>query len=152
MKFEDYPIEIAPLPKDEGGGYLVTVPDLPGCIADGDTIESAVAEARDAFEAWARAEREDAGTLPAPGTAYEKSSRKEGAYETATNEAMASVLAHKHGSARAESDEPAEPGDSPSRLKSARRAPSVARAGSGKPVTPNRNARAVSAKNTHSGG
>ena len=68
MKFEDYPIEIAPLPKAEGGGYLVTVPDLPGCVADGDTIESAVAEARDAFDAWARAEREDAGALPAPAT------------------------------------------------------------------------------------
>lgn len=152
MKFEDYRIEIAPLPKDEGGGYLVTVPDLPGCIADGDTIESAVAEARDAFEAWARAEREDAGALPAPGTAYERLPRKEGACETARNESIASVPAHKHGSARAKSDEPAEPGDSPSRLKSARRAPSVAGAGSGEPTTPNRNAQAVSAKNTNSGG
>ena len=152
MKFEDYPIEIAPLPKDEGGGYLVTVPDLPGCIADGDTIESAVAEARDAFEAWARAEREDAGALPAPGTAYERLPRKEGAYETARSEAIAFVLAYRRGSARAESGEPAEPGDSPSRLKSVRRAPSVAGAGRGKPAAPNRNAPAVSAKNTHSGG
>ena len=152
MKFEAYPIEIAPLPKDEGGGYLVTVPDLPGCIADGDTIESAVVEARDAFEAWARAEREDAGALPAPGMAYGRLSRKEGAYETARDEASASVLAYRRGLARAESGEPAEPGDSPSRLKSARWAPSVAGAGSGKPAAPNRSAQAVAAKNTHSGG
>ena len=103
MKFEDYPIEIAPLPKDEGGGYLVTVPDLPGCIADGDTIESAVAEARDAFEAWTRAEREDTGALPAPGATYEKLSRKEGAYETARSEAL--DLALTYGPTQAESEQ-----------------------------------------------
>ena len=57
MKFEDYPIEVSPLPTEEGGGYLVTFPDLPGCTADGSTIEAAVVpEARDAFAAWAMAE------------------------------------------------------------------------------------------------
>ena len=68
MKFEDYRLEIAPIPEDEGGGYLVTVPDLPGCIADGPTIDAAVSEARDAFAAWTAAEIEDKGALPAPGT------------------------------------------------------------------------------------
>lgn len=68
MRFEDYPITLSPIPEDEGGGYMVTIPDLPGCIADGETVEEAIAEARDAFEAWTTAEREDAGTLPAPKT------------------------------------------------------------------------------------
>ena len=68
MRFEDYPITLSPLPEDEGGGYMVTIPDLPGCLADGETVEEAIAEARDAFEAWTTAEREDAGTLPAPKT------------------------------------------------------------------------------------
>ena len=68
MRFEDYPVNIHPIPEDEGGGYLVTFPDLPGCIADGDTIDEAVAEARDAFAAWASAEREDKGALPIPKT------------------------------------------------------------------------------------
>ena len=68
MKFEDYPIEVSPLPTDEGGGYLVTFPDLPGCIADGSTIEAAVSEARDAFAAWATAETSDKGRLPEPKT------------------------------------------------------------------------------------
>ena len=68
MRFEDYPITLSPLPQDEGGGYMVTIPDLPGCIADGETVEEAIAEARDAFEAWTIAEQEDAGTLPAPKT------------------------------------------------------------------------------------
>ena len=68
MRFEDYAINIAPLPEEEGGGYLVTLPDLPGCIADGETIDTAIAEVRDAFTAWAMAEREDQGALPAPKT------------------------------------------------------------------------------------
>ena len=68
MRFEDYAINIAPLPAEEGGGYLVTLPDLPGCMADGETIDDAVAEARDAFNAWAMAEMEDKGDLPAPRT------------------------------------------------------------------------------------
>ena len=68
MRFEDYPITLSPIPEDEGGGYMVTIPDLPECIADGETVEEAIAEARDAFEAWTIAEREDAGTLPAPKT------------------------------------------------------------------------------------
>ena len=33
--------------KDEGG-FIVTYPDLPGCISCGETIESAVANAIDA--------------------------------------------------------------------------------------------------------
>ena len=66
MKFEDYAINIAPLPAEEGGGYLVTLPDLPGCVADGETINEAVAEARDAFDAWTIAEMEDKGRLPTP--------------------------------------------------------------------------------------
>lgn len=68
MRFEDYAISIDPIPADEGGGYLVTLPDLPGCIADGETIDDAVAEARDAFAAWTAAELEDTGSLPAPRT------------------------------------------------------------------------------------
>ena len=66
MNFEDYPIDLSPIPEDEGGGYMVTFPDLPGCIADGDTVEEAIAEARDAFAAWTAAVREDKGKTPVP--------------------------------------------------------------------------------------
>ena len=68
LSFEDYPINISPIPEDEGGGYLVSFPDLPGCLADGETLENAIAEARDAFTAWMTAEWEDKGDLPAPRT------------------------------------------------------------------------------------
>ena len=44
--------------KDEGG-FIVTYPDLPGCISCGETIESAVANARDAKEVWLEAAIEE---------------------------------------------------------------------------------------------
>ena len=68
MKFEDYPVHISPIPTDEGGGYLVSFPDLPGCIADGESIEDAISEARDAFKAWMMAETEDQAKVPVPKT------------------------------------------------------------------------------------
>ena len=39
----------------EEGGYVVSFPDLPGCITCGETIESAVANAADAKKAWIEA-------------------------------------------------------------------------------------------------
>ena len=66
MRFEDYPINMSTIPGDEGGGFLVTFPDLPGCVADGVTIDAAFAEARDAFAAWTMAEHADKGVLPVP--------------------------------------------------------------------------------------
>ena len=37
--------------KDEGG-FVVSFPDLPGCITCGETVESAVANAMDAKKEW----------------------------------------------------------------------------------------------------
>lgn len=43
----------------EEGGFIVTYPDLPGCISCGETIESAVANAIDAKEVWLEAAIEE---------------------------------------------------------------------------------------------
>lgn len=37
------------LTPDESGGFTVRVPDLPGCITHGDTIDLALANAREAI-------------------------------------------------------------------------------------------------------
>ncbi len=52
MTSPDYPVLIEPLPLDEGGGYLATVPDLPGCMSDGATRELAARHVDDAIRAW----------------------------------------------------------------------------------------------------
>lgn len=44
--------------KDEGG-FVVSFPDLPGCVTCGETVESAVANAQDAKRAWLEAALED---------------------------------------------------------------------------------------------
>lgn len=48
----DYPFEIRPLSKDEGGGYSIVFPDLPGCRSDGATPEEAIENGRDALKSW----------------------------------------------------------------------------------------------------
>jgi antitoxin HicB len=41
MKRLKYSAIIRPLSKEEGGGYLIEIPELPGCMADGETVEEA---------------------------------------------------------------------------------------------------------------
>ncbi|MCD5383062.1 type II toxin-antitoxin system HicB family antitoxin [Candidatus Gracilibacteria bacterium] len=38
--------------QEENGGYTVTIPELPGCISYGDTIEEAVIMAKEAAELY----------------------------------------------------------------------------------------------------
>lgn len=40
------------LPDQEEGGYTVTVPALPGCITEGDSLEEALANAKDAIRLY----------------------------------------------------------------------------------------------------
>lgn len=51
--------------KDEGG-YIVSFPELPGCITCGDTIESAYTNALDAKKAWLIACIEDGIEIQEP--------------------------------------------------------------------------------------
>ncbi len=50
-QLDDYPYEIRPLTPDEGGGFLVTYTDFWGCMSDGETVEQALANGRDALAA-----------------------------------------------------------------------------------------------------
>jgi len=38
IKVPDYPFTMRYLSSEDGGGYLIEFPDLPGCISDGETI------------------------------------------------------------------------------------------------------------------
>ena len=61
-----YPATIKPLSKEDGGGYLVEYLDLPGCIADGDTVEEALKEGEDAVLAWIKSAQSDGEAIPEP--------------------------------------------------------------------------------------
>nr|VFJ86350.1 MAG: antitoxin HicB [Candidatus Kentron sp. H]VFJ94232.1 MAG: antitoxin HicB [Candidatus Kentron sp. H]VFJ95365.1 MAG: antitoxin HicB [Candidatus Kentron sp. H] len=63
----DYPFELRPLAESEGGGWLVSFPDLPGCMSDGETPKEAMANGRDALAAWLRAVEETGREIPHPG-------------------------------------------------------------------------------------
>ncbi len=62
----EYPFEIRPLSKDEGGGYAITFPDLPGCRSDGATPEEAIKNGRDALQSWLAVASEFGDTIPGP--------------------------------------------------------------------------------------
>jgi antitoxin HicB len=52
MKRLEYAVLVEPLSLDDGGGFLASVPDLPGCVADGETPEAALAAVAGAIDAW----------------------------------------------------------------------------------------------------
>jgi antitoxin HicB len=62
----EYPFEIRPLSRDEGGGYAITYPDLPGCRSDGETPEEAIRNGRAALRDWLAVAREFGDEVPAP--------------------------------------------------------------------------------------
>lgn len=67
IKIPDYPFTIRHLASDEGGGYLIEYPDLPGCMSDGETPEEAIKNGQDAAACWILAAQESGRTIPKPG-------------------------------------------------------------------------------------
>ena len=61
-----YPFTIRELTKEEGGGFLIEFPDLPGCMSDGDSIEETMANGRDAVDCWIAAAKKSGRTIPKP--------------------------------------------------------------------------------------
>ena len=64
--FEAYAHVVSPLSPAEGGGFLISFPDLPGCMSDGETIEEAIQNGRDAFLAWISAQADMGREIPKP--------------------------------------------------------------------------------------
>jgi predicted RNase H-like HicB family nuclease len=66
MNARDYEVDVKPLAAELGGGYVAEVPELPGCISDGETPEEALANAYDAAQAWLDTAREMGRDVPVP--------------------------------------------------------------------------------------
>ncbi|MCD6055136.1 MAG: hypothetical protein K0R12_98 [Gammaproteobacteria bacterium] len=65
-----YPMIIRPLSKEEGGGFLAEFPDLPGCMADGETIEEAIVQAHDALDSWLATAKLHGDPIPSSSSNY----------------------------------------------------------------------------------
>lgn len=62
----EYPIVIEPLSAADGGGFLATVPDLPGCMSDGETREEAARNVEDAIACWLEEAVDTGRQIPTP--------------------------------------------------------------------------------------
>jgi len=62
----DYKVVIEPLSDEDGGGFLATVPELPGCMSDGETRAEALARVEDAIATWLHCARKMGQTIPEP--------------------------------------------------------------------------------------
>ena len=59
-----YRLEIEPDPDE--GGYVVSYPDLPGCVSVGSSIEEAIRNAEDAKKTWLQAALDDQAIIYEP--------------------------------------------------------------------------------------
>ena len=66
MNMQGYTIVIEPLLAEDGGGFIATVPDLPGCMSDGETPQEALANVDDAIRTWIEAAQDLGHSIPAP--------------------------------------------------------------------------------------
>ena len=62
----EYPVLIEPLSGEDGGGFVATVPDLPGCMSDGESPEEALFNVRDAIRSWIEQAQSLGRGIPAP--------------------------------------------------------------------------------------
>ncbi len=67
VKIPEYPFTIRHLSNEEGTGYLIEFPDLPGCMSDGETIEEAIKNGKDAVRDWMETAKEMRRSIPKPG-------------------------------------------------------------------------------------
>ena len=66
MRTPEYAVVIEPLAEEDGGGFLATVPDLPGCMSDGETREEAARNIGDAIACWIEEARALGRAVPVP--------------------------------------------------------------------------------------
>lgn len=66
MNPTDYAFFISPLAKEDGGGFFISFPDLPGCISDGETPTDAMQNGYDAAKAWLETAKEFNDPIPQP--------------------------------------------------------------------------------------
>ena len=62
----DYPIELSRRDEDEESYWVCEIPDLPGCVADGETPEEAIESLSEAKRLWIESRLEHGHSVPLP--------------------------------------------------------------------------------------
>ena len=113
INLDRYQFTVRPLSNDEGGGYLVEYPDIPGCMSDGDTIEEAIANGRESLRDCVEVFRESGRKLPKPSieaaqwrqrvprTLYSKLTRQAESEGVSINSLVTAIIAEAIGARRA---------------------------------------------------
>lgn len=68
-KFDEYmkfPYKMEIIPDTDEGGFVVSFPELPGCLSMGETMDEAIANAMDAKKEWLHANLEEGNEIPLP--------------------------------------------------------------------------------------
>jgi antitoxin HicB len=109
-----YQFTVRPLSKDEGGGFLVEYPDIPGCMSDGENVEEAIANGREALRDCIEVFRESGRKLPKPSveaaqwrqrlprTLYLKLTQQAESEGVSINSLVTAIIAEAIGAKRAE--------------------------------------------------
>jgi len=112
-ELDEYQFTVRPLSADEGGGYLVEYPDIPGCMSDGETIQEAITNGREALRDCLEVFRELGRKLPKPSieaaqwrqrlprTLYAKLTRQAQREGVSINSFVTAIIAEAVGSRRA---------------------------------------------------
>ena len=107
---DHYQFTVRPLSKAEGGGYLVEYPDIPGCMSDGETIEEAIANGRQALRDCLTVLKESGVKAPKPDpepaewrqrlprTLYSKLTKQAESEGVSINSFVAAIIAEAIGS------------------------------------------------------
>ncbi len=110
---DTYQFTVRPLSKEEGGGFLVEYPDIPGCMSDGETIEEAIANGREALRDCIAVLKESGRIVPKPGieaaqwrqrlprTLYTKLTKQAENEGVSINSFVTAIIAEAIGSRRA---------------------------------------------------
>ena len=69
--FEAYSRVVSPIDAADGGGFIFTLPDIPGVVADGETVSAAIADGREAFIAVVSAMVDMGQEVPVPAFSVE---------------------------------------------------------------------------------
>jgi antitoxin HicB len=63
-----HPCVVRHLSTEESGGFLISFPDLPGCMSDGDTMAEAKRNAADAVNSYIAPRTQHSDPVPEPGS------------------------------------------------------------------------------------